>query len=210
MAEHARKNLDIAGRIKLPNSDYWLCPGSVWNKWKTIIKGDPEVDEEEIEILRASDGKPILDETGNIQEVFRRRNLKNLKDQKYYEEEGIRIYPNFEELSSSFSEAGTLYVDKDGTIHDPAKDTWMENEKHEHVRAFGGVFINDTYLHLWSKTKGLLFLDGSYGSGKTTWAITHLLLICLNSKKDSFNCFYGMQEKERARQLHKNIITEIK
>ena len=205
-----RINLGIPGAVKLPNSDYWLCPGSVWNKRKTIIKGEPEVDEAEVEILSDEKGIPILDEKGEIQEVFRRRNLKNLKDQQYFEQQGIKIYPNFKELEQSKSEAGTLYVDKDGTIHDPAQDTWMENDFHQHVREHGGVFVNDAFIELWKKTKGLLFLDGSYGSGKTTWAITHLLLICLNSGKGKFVCFYGRQEKEMATQLHKNIIEEIK
>jgi len=44
-----RKNLGIDGSINIPNSDYWLCPGSVWAKQKTIINGYPQVDETELE-----------------------------------------------------------------------------------------------------------------------------------------------------------------
>ncbi len=209
MSEHIRKNLGVEGAVKIPDSHYFLVPGSLWNRWKDVIHGEPEVDEEEIEILTANDGKPILDEQGKIQEVYRRRNIKNLKDQEYYEKHGIKIYPNFDDLKLSGGKAFDLYVDKDGKLYDPAGDIWMENHLHENVRKLGGVFINDTYIHLWKKTSGFLFLDGSYGSGKTTFAITHLLLICLNSKKGKFNCFYGRQDKEMATQLHKNIITEI-
>ena len=205
-----RKNLGIKGAIKIPDSSFSLIPGSLWNEWKTIIHSDPDSDDSELEILLDEKGKPILDEKGEIQEVYRRRSLSNPKDVLYYEENKIKVFPSFEELEKNKSEAGSLYVGKDGKIYDPSQDTWMENEVHEAARDHGCIFINDTYMHLWKKDRGLLFLDGSYGSGKTTFGITHLLLICLNSKKNQFNCFYGMQEKERASQLHKNIINEIK
>ncbi len=207
---HTRKNLGKEGAIKLPDSNYFLVPGSLWSKWKTIVHGDPECDENEFEMLVDSKGELVLDEKGEKQEVFRRRSVSNKKDQAYYSSLGIRIFKSYNALNNSKCEAGNLYVDKDGNIYDPVKDTWVENESHRAVRELGGVFINDTYLHLHKKKKGLLFLDGSYGSGKTTWAITHLLLICLSAKKGEFVCFYGRQEKEQASQLHKNIINEIK
>ncbi len=210
MTDHQRKKLGIKGAIKLPKSNYFLVPGSLWSKWKTVVHADPECDETELEILCDIKGVPILDEKGDKQEVFRHRNLKNLKDQKYYEENKIRIYPEFASLEDEKGQAGSLYVGKDGKLYDPSKDVWMENITHEKVRELGGIFINDTFMHLWKVTRGILFLDGSYGSGKTTFAITHLLRLCLDAPKGKFNCFYGRQEKEMARQLHRNIIEEIK
>lgn len=205
-----RKNLGIKGAIKLPKSDFFLVPGSLWNKWKTVIHGEPECDENEIEFMVDANGKLVLDESGTKQEVFRSRSLSNQKDIEYFKSENIKVYKSFEHLKVSNSEAGSLYVGEDGKIYDPSGDTWMENMAHEKVRELGGIFVNDSYIHLWNKTQGFLFLDGSYGSGKTTFAITHLLRICLESDKGKFNCFYGRQEKEMARQLHKNILEEIK
>jgi len=207
---HERKNLGIDGAIKLPNSNYFLVPSSLWNKWKTITHGEPEVDETEVEMLVNSKGKLILGEDGEPQEVFRRRSMSNPKDVEFYKENGTKVFFTYDSLVSSNSEAGALYVGKDGKIYDPSSDIWEENIIHEKVREVGGVFVNDTYLNLFKKRRGLLFLDGSYGSGKTTFAITFLLITCLNAEKGKFNCFYGRQEKEMARQLHKNIITEIK
>lgn len=209
-SQHERKNLGIEGAIKLPNSPYFLIPGSLWNKWKTIIHGEPECDESETEMLVDSKGKLILDEKGDKQEVFRRRSLSNPKDVEYFKENDITVYKSFDALVAGKGKPFDLYVDKDGKLYDPSSDTWMENNLHEAAREHGGIFINDTYMHLWKKEQGLLFLDGSYGSGKTTFAITHLLRICLDSPKGKFNCFYGRQQKEMASQLHKNIIEEIK
>lgn len=204
-----RKNLGIEGAVKIPNSNFFLVPGSLWSQWKTVTHGDPVSDELEVEILTDKKGNPILDEQNNPQEIFRPRSLSNEKDVEFFKSEGVKVFSSFDTLTSSKSEAGNLYVGKDGKIYDPARDTWMENEVHEKVREVGGVFVNDTYIHLWKKRSGFLFLDGSYGSGKTTFAITHLLLICLCSKKGKFRCFYGRQDKEMASQLHSNIVTEI-
>lgn len=205
-----RKNLGIEGSVKLPNSDYFLVPGSLWSKYKTRIHGEPECDESEFEMLVDSKGKLVLDEKQEPQEVFRRRNWNNPKDREYFKNEGVKVHKSFTSLCESNGEAGSLYIGGDGKIYDPSGDVWVENKYHETVRELGGVFVNDTYIHLWKKRKGLLFMDGSYGSGKTTFVITHLLLICLSSKKGEFVCFYGRQEKEMASQLHKNIVEEIK
>ena len=205
-----RKKLGIEGAVKIPNSDIFIVPGSLWNQWKTIENGEPEVDETEFEMLVDSKGKLILDESNSPQEVPRRRSIKNPKDVEYYKENDIKIYPSFVDLDAIKAESGSLYVGKDGLLYDPSGDTWAENEVHKACRELGGIFVNDTYIHLFQKRQGFLFLDGSYGSGKTTFAITHLLIICLTSKENQFNCFYGRQEKTMAEQLHKNIIEEIK
>jgi predicted heme/steroid binding protein len=208
--QHERKNLGVKGAIAIPNSNFWLCPGSIWSKAKTIIHSDPVSDDTELVMKVNEKGELILDERGEPQEEYRHRSLKNPKDIEYFKSEGITVFRSFNELVAKNGKAFDLYLDKDGKIYDPAQDIWAENTVHDGIRKAGGIFINDIYLSLWNKTKGILLLDGSYGSGKTTFAITHLLRICLDSKKGEFTCFYGMQEKERARQLHKNIITEIK
>ena len=205
-----RKNIGIEGAIKLPDSNFFLVPGSLWNKWKTVIHGEPEVDETETELLVDAKGKLILDEKGDKQQVFRRRSLSNPKDDQYYREQKVKVFRSYDEMERSGAAMFDLYVGEDGKLYDPAGDTWMENHLHEAVRELGGIFVNDTYMHLWKKVQGFLFLDGSFGSGKTTWAITHLLRICIDSAPGKFNCFYGRQQKEMATQLHKNIIEEIK
>src|SRR5690606_726059 len=63
------------------------------------------------------------------------------------------------------------------------------------------------FLELWYKTKGLMFLAGGYGSSKTTYVITRLLIKCMENEK--FKCFYGRLKKTEAVQLHSNIIREI-
>lgn len=204
-----RKNLGIEGAIKIPGSNYSLVPGSIWAKWKTIQTGDPESDESESIMLVDSSGKLILDEQGETQEVYRPRSIKNKKDIEYFKKNKINIFKSFDSLYKNKGQDGDLYIGRDGKLYDPSKDVWMENETHEKIRSWGGIFCNDTFIHLWKKTKGILLLDGSYGSGKTTWAITHLLRLCLDSKK-GFNCFYGRKIKDVAVQLHKNIIEEIK
>ncbi len=69
--------------------------------------------------------------------------------------------------------------------------------------------INDVFIPLWNVTTGVLFLAGGYGSSKTTYAITRLLVKCMENKY--FRCFYGRQKMTEVRvSLHSNIITEIK
>lgn len=87
-------------------------------------------------------------------------------------------------------------------------DFYVESEWIDHLRSAGGLFVNDAFLPLWDKTSGLMFLAGGYGSSKTTYIITRLLEKCLNNKY--FKCFYGREKKTEARQLHSNIIREIK
>jgi hypothetical protein len=86
-------------------------------------------------------------------------------------------------------------------------DVWMENAEIEKIREFGGIFINDVFIDIWNNDAQILLLEGSYGSSKTTYAITRLLVHCMEDK--FFKCFYGRQEKEMARQLHSNIVREI-
>lgn len=86
-------------------------------------------------------------------------------------------------------------------------DMWMENERIEAVRKYGGVIVNDAFIPLWDYDHGLMFLDGGYGSSKTTYVITRLLMKCRTHKY--FYCLYGRQKKTDARNLHGSIIGEI-
>lgn len=108
---------------------------------------------------------------------------------------------------SIWSELKTVKKSKSGR---KSGDIWIENEEIEQIRKFGGVFVNDIFIPLWDCKAQLLFLEGSYGSSKTTYAITRLLVQCIESTPGTFKCFYGRREKEMARQLHSNIIREIK
>lgn len=100
----------------------------------------------------------------------------------------------------------------------PWEDIWSESDDIKLLRQLGGVFVNDAFMELWDKTSGLLFMDGGYGSSKTTYAITRLLIKCLENyeedekgnKKGFFRCYFGRQTKVDARKLHSNIISEIK
>lgn len=88
-------------------------------------------------------------------------------------------------------------------------DFYVDCSDIKNLRRVGGVFINDSFLPLWNETKArIVFLAGGYGSSKTTYVITRLLEKCLNN--EYFKCFYGRQKKVEARQLHSNIIREIK
>lgn len=106
--------------------------------------------------------------------------------------------------ASEWAKIKTVRVGQSGLLKD---EIWEENEDIKLLRSYGGVFVNDAFLKLWNHTNGLLFLDGGYGSSKTTYAITRLLVKCRQNKY--FKCFYGRQKKTEARQLHANIITEI-
>ena len=145
---HERKKLGIQGAVKIPDSNFFLVPGSLWNEWKTVIHGEPDCDEFETEILRDASGVIVPNEKGEEQEVFRRRRLSNPKDVSYYREQGIRVFKSFKHLNSAKAESGALYVGSDGLIYDPSGDTWMENATHEGVRELGGIFVNDTYICL--------------------------------------------------------------
>ena len=201
-----RKNLGIEGTMILPNSKFFLVPGSIHSKWKEIIHGDPVVDDYETEIIK--------DEFGAEEETLRVRNvlckktdsqeikIKCKKDFDWFNEEVKK-----DETSNYTGGQSTLYIGEDGKIYDKSNDVWVETYKHKRVRDVGGIFVNDTYMKLWKRDSGLLLLDGSYGSGKTTYAITRMLVLCMETK--FFNGFYGMQELERASQLHRNFIEEI-
>lgn len=110
---------------------------------------------------------------------------------------------------SDWSKIKTLIreFDSDGNF-DEADDIYEENERTELIRRANGIFVNDAFIPLWNVTKGILLLAGGYGSSKTTYAITRLLVKCQENKY--FRCFYGREKKTEARELHKNIITEIK
>lgn len=86
-------------------------------------------------------------------------------------------------------------------------EIWQENEMTENLRKCGAIFVNDTFIPLWNKTSGLMFLDGGYGSSKTTYAITRQIMKCRENKRHK--CYYGRQKKTEARELHDNIIREI-
>lgn len=95
-----------------------------------------------------------------------------------------------------------------GVTPDKWNDVWVENDLIRMIREQNGIFVNDAFIPLWNKTNGLLFLDGGYGSSKTTYAITRLLVKAMENKY--FRCYYGRQKKTEARNLQSNIITEIK
>jgi hypothetical protein len=94
-----------------------------------------------------------------------------------------------------------------GLSNEVYDEMWTENEYTEKIRKQDGIYVNDPFMPLWNVTSGLLFLDGGYGSSKTTYAITRLLVKAMENKK--FKCYYGRQKKTEARELHDNIITEI-
>ena len=106
------------------------------------------------------------------------------------------------------SEWGQLKTVIKGESGEGYDDDWVENDYIRLVREQGGVFINDSFLPLWNVEKGAIFLDGGYGSSKTTFVITRLLIKAMENKY--FRCYYGRQKKTEARNLHSNIITEIK
>lgn len=87
-------------------------------------------------------------------------------------------------------------------------DMWMENDNIELLRKHNGVFVSDSFLELWDVTSGLTLLSGGYGSSKTTYVVTRLLIKCMEEK--IFRCYYGRQKKTEARLLHATFITEIK
>jgi len=98
-------------------------------------------------------------------------------------------------------------------IHDedspdsPEFDVWVENDVIDLYRQNSCIFVNDAFIELWDKTTGIMFLAGGYGSSKTTYVITRLLVKCIENKQ--FKCFYGRQKKTEARELHDNIVREI-
>lgn len=103
---------------------------------------------------------------------------------------------------------GELILDDKGNpIRKKSGDTWVENDDIRKLRSFNGIFVNDVFIPLWNELAQILLLEGSYGSSKTTYAITRLLVHCMEDK--FFKCFYGRQEKTMATQLHSNIIREI-
>ncbi len=87
-------------------------------------------------------------------------------------------------------------------------EKWMETPAIQTIREHGGVFISEAFLGLWDIVEGLTFLSGAYGSSKTTYVVTRLIVKCMKSKY--FNCFYGRQIYSNAEQLRQNIIFEIK
>lgn len=94
-----------------------------------------------------------------------------------------------------------LCINRDGVLE--------ETDYHAKARELGVIFLSDTFIPLWNETRGLMFLSGGYGSSKTTYAITRLLVKCLENKQ--FKCFYGRQAMTEVRvSLHSNIIREIK
>jgi len=99
----------------------------------------------------------------------------------------------------------TIYADEEKS---PEGEIWVETNDIANIRKARGIFVNDAFLPLWNFNGRMLFLDGAYGSSKTTYAITRLLVKCMSQKK--FNCFYGRQVYARASEFHKNIIGEIK
>lgn len=107
--------------------------------------------------------------------------------------------------ASKWAKLKTVIPDESGA---PEMELWCENDDIKFIRQAHGIFINDAFLELWDYDGSLLFLDGAYGSSKTTYAITRLLVKCMSQPK--FNCFYGRAVYAKAAQLHENIIEEIK
>src|ERR1017187_7113122 len=105
---------------------------------------------------------------------------------------------------SVWSQLKTVISSKSGK---KSGDKWMENENIETLRKYNGIFVNDIFIPIWNEESSLLFLEGSYGSSKTTYIITRLLVHCMEDRV--FKCLYGRQEKTMANQLHSNIIREI-
>lgn len=97
-------------------------------------------------------------------------------------------------------------VDK-GLSDEKYNEIYIETDEIKKLKAYGALFINDAFLQLWDVNQGLLFLDGGYGSSKTTYAITRLLVKALQN--ENFKCYYGRQKKTEARELHDNIVREI-
>lgn len=123
---------------------------------------------------------------------------------------GIKIYKTKLDSKYKLISGSDWQAIKDilpGLSGQPYDEIWVENEYIKMLREYGGIFINDAFLDLVHKTQGLLFLAGGYGSSKTTYAITRLLLKCVENKY--FKCFYGRQHKTTARELHDNICREI-
>lgn len=94
-----------------------------------------------------------------------------------------------------------------GLSEEKYNEIYIETEEIHKLKSYGAMFVNDAFIQLWNVNQGLLFLDGGYGSSKTTYAITRLLVKALQNKQ--FKCFYGRQKKTEARELHDNIIREI-
>lgn len=107
--------------------------------------------------------------------------------------------------ASIWSQIKTVTQGKNGKKHE---EDWSENTKIDTLREYGAVFVNDAFFPLIEIEDGIISMDGGYGSSKTTFAITKLLLKCIEN--DYFRCYYGRQRKTDARNLHSNIITEIK
>ena len=103
---------------------------------------------------------------------------------------------------------GELKTVKKSPSGKKAGDVWMENDEIKQIRKMNGIFINDIFIPLWKTDAQILLLEGSYGSSKTTYALTRLLVACMEN--EVFKCFYGRQDKTMAAQLHSNIIREIK
>lgn len=87
-------------------------------------------------------------------------------------------------------------------------ESWAENDATKEVRSQNGIYVNDKFLELWDEVRGIMFLAGGYGSSKTTYVITRLLVKCMEN--EYFRCYYGRQKKTEAGELKSNIITEIK
>lgn len=104
--------------------------------------------------------------------------------------------------------SGEFLLDEKGQkIRNKAGDIWVENDAIKLLRSHNGIFVNDVFIPLWYEPAQILLLEGSYGSSKTTYALTRLLVHCMEDK--FFKCFYGRQDKTMAVQLHSNLIREI-
>jgi hypothetical protein len=95
-----------------------------------------------------------------------------------------------------------------GDDPDGLDDIYDENEAISLMRDNGAVFVNDHFLPLIKVNSGVLFMGGSYGTGKTTVAVIMQLVKSMTQKYH--RCYYGRQHKEDANNLHRTFITEIK
>ena len=95
-----------------------------------------------------------------------------------------------------------------GDDPDGLDDTYIDNAITEQLVKYGALFVNDTFLPLFSIKSGILMMYGGYGSSKTTTAIQMQLIKSL--RNPYHRCYYGRLYKEDARKLHKSIIDCIK
>lgn len=64
--------------------------------------------------------------------------------------------------------------------------------------ANGAIPVNDVFFENWGNQWDIDFLYGGFGSGKSVWKATQLIVKCLTTKH--FKCFYGRKVKDKVRE----------